>query len=310
MQADNAAAFFEDLNAPGHDVLIGGGGDDDYDAEGGDDVMLAGPGTEKNAGLAGFDWVTHARDPQAADADMDLKLIEEVGGIVTTRDRYQFVEGLSGWKFDDSLKGNDVVPAPEHSLDAAGSARITGLRDLLGAGVTSFSAGDIVLGGAGNDTIEGRGGDDIIDGDKWLNVQLQVPDVSTPAAGDTKLVDSMTDIRADVFAGRIDPGEIKIVRTIEAGSAGADTAVFSGPRDDYDITPNINGTLMTITHARGAATDGTDTVRNVENLRFSDDRCPPVRLRPSRRTGRSRAGSSTPRARPRPSRCPTRATRR
>ena len=100
-----------------------------------------------------------------------------------------------GWKFDDSLKGNDVVPAPEHSLDAAGSARITGLRDLLGAGVTSFSAGDIVLGGAGNDTIEGRGGDDIIDGDKWLNVQLQVPDVSTPAAGDTKLVDSMTEIR-------------------------------------------------------------------------------------------------------------------
>ena len=97
--------------------------------------MLAGPGIEKNAGLAGFDWVTHARDPQAADADMDLKLIEEVGGIVTTRDRYQFVEGLSGWKFDDSLKGNDVVPAPEHSLDAAGIARITGLADLLGAGV-------------------------------------------------------------------------------------------------------------------------------------------------------------------------------
>ena len=47
--------------------------------------------------------------------------------------------------------------------------------------------------------------------------------------------------------------------------------MFSGPRADYDITPNINGTLMTITHARGAATDGTDTVRNVENLRFSDD---------------------------------------
>ena len=75
--------------------------------------------------------------------------------------------------------------------------------------------------------------------------------MSTPAAGDTKLVDSMTEIRADVFAGRIDPGDIKIIRTIEAGSAGTDTAVFSGPRADYDITPNINGTLMTIAHARG-----------------------------------------------------------
>jgi Ca2+-binding RTX toxin-like protein len=273
LQADNAAAFFEDLNAPGHDVLIGDGGDDDYDGEGGDDIMLAGPGTEKNAGLAGFDWVTHARDPQAADADMDLKLIEEVGGIVTTRDRYQFVEGLSGWKFDDSLKGNDVVPAPEHSLDAAGSARITGLRDLLGTNVTTFAGGDIILGGAGGDTIEGRAGDDIIDGDKWLNVQLRAPDLSTALLTDTKLFDSMTEIRADVFAGRIDPGDISIVRTIEAGTAGTDvdTAVFSGPRADYDITPNINSTRMTVVHARGTALDGTDSVRNVERLVFADD---------------------------------------
>ncbi len=272
LQADNAAAFFEDLNAPGHDVLIGDGGDDDYDGEGGDDIMLAGPGTEKNAGLAGFDWVTHARDPQAADADMDLKLIEEVGGIVTTRDRYQFVEGLSGGKLDDSLKGNDVVPAPEHSLDAAGSARITGLRDLLGTDVTTFAGGDIILGGAGSDTIEGRAADDIIDGDKWLNVQLQVPDLATPAAGDTKLVDSMTEVRADVFAGRIDPGDIKIVRKIEPGAprADIDAAVFSGPRADYDITPNLNRTRMTIVHARGTALDGTDSVRNVERLVFSD----------------------------------------
>ena len=44
----------------------------------------------------------------------------------------------------------------------------------MGAGVTSFSAGDIILGGDGSDTIMGRGGDDIIDGDKWLNVQIGV----------------------------------------------------------------------------------------------------------------------------------------
>jgi Ca2+-binding RTX toxin-like protein len=296
LQADNAAAFFEDLNAPGHDVLIGDGGDDDYDGEGGDDIMLAGPGTEKNAGLAGFDWVTHARDPQAADADMNLKLIEEVGGIVTTRDRYQFVEGLSGWKFDDSLKGNDVVPAPEHSLDAAGIARITGLQDLLGAGVTSFAGGDIILGGAGSDTIEGREADDIIDGDKWLNVQLQVPDVSTPATGDTKLVDSMTEIRADVFAGRIDPGDIKIIRKIEPGAPGSDvdTAVFSGPRADYDITPNINSTRMTIVHARGTALDGTDSVRNVERLVFSDDTVAVAALAPDRTFAARTVGTTSP----------------
>jgi Ca2+-binding RTX toxin-like protein len=299
LQADNAAAFFEDLNAPGHDVLIGDGGDDDYDGEGGDDIMLAGPGTEKNAGLAGFDWVTHARDPQAADADMNLKLIEEVGGIVTTRDRYQFVEGLSGWKFDDSLKGNDVVPAPEHSLDAAGIARIAGLQDLLGAGVSSFGAGDIILGGGGSDTMEGREADDIIDGDKWLNVRLQAPDVSTPATGDTKLFDSMTEIRADVFAGRIDPGDIKVIRTIETGTAGTDVdvAVFSGPRADYDITPNVNSTRMTVVHARGTALDGTDSVRNVERLVFADETVvvtPAATLAPDRTFAARAIGTTSP----------------
>ena len=31
-----------------------------------------------------------------------------------------------------------------------------------------------MLGGAGSDLIEGRGGDDIIDGDQYLNVRLSV----------------------------------------------------------------------------------------------------------------------------------------
>ena len=49
-----------------------------------------------------------------------------------------------------------------------------GLQAVLGRGVTAFSAGEIILGGDGSDTIMGRGGDDIIDGDKWLNVQIGV----------------------------------------------------------------------------------------------------------------------------------------
>ncbi len=61
LQGDSGAPFFDDINAPGHDVLIGDSGEDDYDAEGGDDVMVAGPGIERNHGVFGFDWVTHAR---------------------------------------------------------------------------------------------------------------------------------------------------------------------------------------------------------------------------------------------------------
>ena len=45
---------------------------------------------------------------------------------------------------------------------------------MLGAGVTSFAAGDIILGGDGSDLIQGNAGDDIIDGDKWLNVRISI----------------------------------------------------------------------------------------------------------------------------------------
>ena len=54
---------------------------------------------------------------------------------------------------------------------------------MLGAGVTSFGGGNIILGGAGSDIIEGRGGDDIIDGDRWLNVRISVRDRRQSTAG-------------------------------------------------------------------------------------------------------------------------------
>ena len=50
-------------------------------------------------------------------------------------------------------------------LDQEGINLISGLQALLGAGVTSFGTGNIILGGAGSDIIEGRAGNDIIDGD-------------------------------------------------------------------------------------------------------------------------------------------------
>ena len=43
-------------------------------------------------------------------------------------------------------------------------------------------AGNILLGGGGSDRIEGRGADDIIDGDTYMNVRLSVrTDVNDPA---------------------------------------------------------------------------------------------------------------------------------
>jgi len=273
LQGDNGAPFQNDPNQPGHDVIIGDGGDDDYDAEGGDDIMVSGPGIERNEGMLGFDWVTHRGDPQPANADMNFTglLPPDVENV---RDRFDLVEGLSGWRFDDVLRGDSRldVAMVGHELDAAGIARIAGLQALLGPAATSFTGGNIILGGAGSDLIEGRGGNDIIDGDAWLNVQLRAPDPASP--GTFKLVDSMLALRADVAAGRINPGDISIVRSIVntgVQPTDVDTAAYSGPRAQYTLTLNADGSV-TVDHNGGI--DGVDTLRNIELLRFADQTIP------------------------------------
>ncbi len=269
LQGDNGAPFQNDPNQPGHDVIIGDGGDDDYDSEGGDDIMVSGPGIQRSEGMLGFDWVTHRGDPQAADADLNFTglLPPDIENI---RDRFDLVEGLSGWQFNDTLRGDDgdATTMVGHELNAAGIARITGLSTLLPAGATSFTGGNIIIGGAGSDLIEGRGGDDIIDGDAWLNVQLEAPVVG--------LVDSMTQLRTAVFAGTLNPGSISIVRSIVttgALPADVDTAVYSEARANYTVTSNADGSV-TVAHTGGTLADGTDTLRNMELMAFLDQTIP------------------------------------
>ena len=278
LQGDSGNPFQDDPNG-GHDVIDGDGGEQDYDSEGGDDIMLAGPGIQRSEGMLGFDWVTHKGDPEPANSDMDITgLLPPT--IDNLKDRFDLVESLSGWKFDDVLRGDsrleaDIAdpndPTNDHTLNAAGIARIEGLADLLPAGATSFAAGNIILGGAGSDTIEGRGGDDIIDGDVWLDVKLSAPDLSTADPDDRKLVDSVKELQQDVFAGRMNPGDITIVRRIEQTAPDAlsfDTAVFTDVEANYDVAEIAPG-VFTVSHA-GGGIDGTDTLRNIERVQFAD----------------------------------------
>src|SRR4051812_32353518 len=216
---DSSTLFFDDHNVPGHDVMIGQGGDDDYDAEGGDDVLVAGPGVEKNAGAAGFDWSIGLNDPQKQFADLSLPILPEGQPAIEVRDRFNEVEALSGWNLDDTLNGDDVVPFDVggggfigcDALDQDGLDRISGLDPLvpvlsvdpataIAATTTRYCGlegnvwgdGNIILGGGGSDVIEGRGANDIIDGDKYLNVRLSVrTDVNNPATqiGSTDLME-------------------------------------------------------------------------------------------------------------------------
>ena len=186
---DNFDEIFARDGVVGHDVFLGDGGFDEFIAEGGDDIMVGSPGRGKLAGMSGWDWVTYKDNTFGVDADLTRGIVFDefpnppVNG---TLDAYESVEGVSGTRFNDILTGSDTLAAERLPSAQGGSegftgsvataqsiALVAGLQEVLGAGVTSYSAGDIILGGDGSDRITGRLGDDIIDGDKWLDVCIR-----------------------------------------------------------------------------------------------------------------------------------------
>lgn len=277
LQGDNGAPFQNDPNAPGHDVLIAYGGEQDYDSEGGDDIMLMGPGIQRAEGMLGFDWATHKLDPNPGDSDMFFTVLLPPT-VDNNRDRFDLVEGLSGWVRDDVLRGDNRTAADitgGHELRLSGLNRINGLSAIVPVPVpvgvddpVAFDGGNIILGGAGSDIIEGRGGDDIIDGDRWVDAQIRVAGVLPP--GVARFHDGMATLSAAVFSGVLNPGRLSIVRTVRLAPFNpleVDVAVFSGNAADYTVVDNGDGST-TVTDTVG--TDGTDTLWNIEALRFLD----------------------------------------
>jgi len=303
LQGDSGSLFFDDHNTPGNDIMIGQAGDDDYDMEGGDDIGVAGPGIEKNAGAAGYDWSTGVLDPQPQDADLNVPVVGLPLGLNGVRDRFNEVEALSGGPLNDILRGDDIIPEKVigigplaggfigcDALDQAGIDRISGLAAIMPALTTPsgpiiastatldcplvgnvWGKGNILLGGAGSDLIQGRGADDIIDGDRYLNVRLSVrtdPTDPTTEIGTTDIFEHTADaggsfgagtagmtLQQAVFAGLVDPGNIVAVREIltalapASGVPDVDTAVFDGPAIAYMLVNNADGSI-TVSDAR------------------------------------------------------------
>src|SRR5262249_3533116 len=145
-------------------------------------------------GFGGFDWGTFKNDPGGGTVGLgsSLRFFDQPQGPGSPSSvifRLDLGEGLSGSHYDDFLFGGAAAGAtiPAAGGRAAGSillnpGLIDGLQDFLNAFlgtpttpvVTSFGAGNIILGGEGSDIIVGQGGDDLIDGDAWLNVRISV----------------------------------------------------------------------------------------------------------------------------------------
>ncbi|MDH4566536.1 heme peroxidase, partial [Pseudomonas sp. BN414] len=269
---DNFSPFSLD-EVPGNDVFVGSGGFDEVIGEGGDDIMVGSEGSDHFDGMSGWDWATYRGDPRGVNVDLlvnDLVEPPVPASNAGLLDRFAEVEGLSGSSFSDILKGDhsDATTIPtdgELGSTLTNIDLVNGLQDLLddafGPGVVSFSAGNILLGGAGSDIIEGRGGNDLIDGDRWLNVRVQV----TGNANVTSVL-SIQELIPRMLSGEINPSQLSIVREILDSDNSIDTAVFGGERDNYTVT-TVNG-VTRVTDNVG--TEGSDTLLNIERLQFAD----------------------------------------
>jgi Ca2+-binding RTX toxin-like protein len=287
LQGDHGAPFFDDPGekSPGNDIFVGQPGENDYDTEGGDDIMAQNAAIDRNAGAGGFDWAIHQYDTVGGDDDLEIN--QQLAGlplpIVVNRDRWQETEADSGSNFNDVIRGDALERIVGgfgftgcDALDPAGVARITGLGDyvktfptpvadviavsaagscpLEGAPVTLtnpvaggvWAEGNILFGGGGSDVIEGRENDDIIDGDSALRVAITVR---------TDPTDPSTEIgRTDLMEGKAQG-----TGTFGPGTAGMtlQQAVFAGLVDPGNL---VN--VREIVNPSGAVIPTTPTLQN------------------------------------------------
>ena len=283
---DNFDEIFARDGIDGHDVFLGEGGFDEFIGEGGDDIFVGSLGRGKMVGMSGWDWATYKDNTFGVDADLSRPVVFDENPTPPpngTLDTYEAVEGLSGTKFNDLLTGSNI-PAEERlpfaqggsegftgsALDAAGIARIHGLQAVVGAGVNSYIAGDIILGGDGSDVIMGLAGDDIIDGDKWLDVNIAVYATTARTGAPIAIHKSMTELAQQMFSGAINPGQLAILREIKTDTTAGDidVAKFQGARGEYAFSATADGQVI-VSHAIEDSLDGTDKLRNIEKVQFA-----------------------------------------
>ena len=117
--------------------------------------------------------------------------------------------------------------------------------------ISALGGDDVVEAGSGHDTVDGGAGNDLLSGGLDIDNLLG-------GTGNDLLLGGSEDDRLEGQSGN---------DSLDGGR-GLDEAVFSGSRSSYTIT--TSGGVTTVVDNRAGTPDGTDTVKNVEQLRFAD----------------------------------------
>ncbi|MFI0849349.1 beta strand repeat-containing protein [Mesorhizobium sp. IMUNJ 23232] len=117
------------IGGDGKDTLIGLGGDDNLFGQDGDDTFDGGAGADDFSGGAGTDTVTYNSAAAGVVASLAAPATNTGDAL---GDTYSSTENVTGSAFGDTLTGNNVI--------------------------------NVIIGGAGSDTLNGRGGNDTLTG--------------------------------------------------------------------------------------------------------------------------------------------------
>lgn len=236
----------------GHDTAYGGAGAEIFSGGVGDDVLHGGTGDD----TADYSEVTSG-------VSVDLSRIT-----------LQFIGGGQGF---DTLIEIENVTGGAHNDTLVGS---TGSNTLRGG-----DGDDTLDGGTGNDRLEGGNGTNTArySGFSAATVNLSRADAQETVGYGLDTLIGIANLEggsgSDTFTGNDANNRLAgnggndtlqggKGNDVLDGGAGQDTAVFSGARADYTITQN--GDTFTIADAQGAQRDGTDTLKDVRLVKFSD----------------------------------------
>ena len=279
----------------GDDLIDGKTGRDYLYGEGGDDTFIVSGldyGFDSYHGGDGFDTI------QGDDGDTLIQMygmsgIERIDGgdgynIISTTGFNSYetldlrgieilnIDKIEGRHYRDTIYGtaaDDIIDGMQHNDTLYGES---GDDTFL---YTNGDGTDAYYGGAGYDTLRASAGDDDIyvsmldsieriDGEDGYN-RLVIDYSGTFNAGNYLLL-NIQEIHGNSSSQTIIGNTVDNILNagtgddIIDGGAGADIAVFSGNFADYTVTDNQDGTFTV------SGADGTDTLTNVEVLRFDD----------------------------------------
>ncbi len=242
-----------------NDLLTGGNLANGSGAIDGLEVFEGMAGNDTIDGGAGYDRADYHHSPSAVNVTL--------GGNAQG-------SASDGWYVtSDGRPGTDILINIE-------AARGSDFNDTLtGSDSGVFESFD---GRAGNDLIDGKGGIDRADYQNVIgavSVDLSKNIASQDGFGTTDTLLNIENVRGsrdfnDLLIGNAGDNLLEGLGGNDTliGSGGNDTAIYSGARSDYSLTYNADGslTVQDLRTASASLLDGTDLLRNIESLQFTD----------------------------------------